>query len=184
MSIFLSNRSTLQVAVASLLLCCSGAAGMPHYFADRCTVCHYDDSATCDGCHHHRGALSARTDKSTYAPGEAVRVTIDGGAQGSGWIRALLQDSDLQPLDIQSGPTRSGDDGLGDPIELPLVLHGVAPAEQGEHTWYAAWLGGASSGGGEHRQADLPVVVRVENPVGIDGAGDPTWSALKAQRQP
>ncbi len=115
-----------------------------------CTACHTAAVAplpTCNGCHAHgthAGSakssinLVASTDKATYAPGEAVTVTVTGGYQ-SGWVRVNLYDESMTQL-ARSSCTPGGVGGCSTSV-LPATLTTTAPATPGTYTWRAAWYG-------------------------------------------
>jgi Glucodextranase, domain B len=111
------------------------AQAHPSYFTTYCAGCHI--TTTCNGCHHHGPVgLKGVTDKSTYAPGEAVAVTISGGSQ-SGWFRAILYDQNNNQVAISNG----NDSGMGHTATYPAVLSAPAPAAAGTYTWKVAWFG-------------------------------------------
>jgi hypothetical protein len=174
----MSQRYHPAAALAACLLIfalawSSPALAAPSAFDTNCASCHSDDTRTCDGCHAHMGTISASADLAEYAPGEEVFVTLEGGGAG-GWIRGLLYDDLANELDRASGPTGTGDDGEGDPVEFPVILTATAPMEPGEYTWEAAWLGGETDGSG-HLQETTEVVIRVTStPVRAS-----TWSIIK-----
>ena len=51
----------LSVICLSLLGCLlvPQAGAYPSLYTARCATCHTDDTPSCDGCHEHRGNLSA-----------------------------------------------------------------------------------------------------------------------------
>ena len=111
------------------------AQAHPSYFTTYCAGCHI--TTTCNGCHHHGPVgLKGVTDKSTYAPGEAVSVTISGGSQ-SGWFRAILYDQNNNRVAISNG----NDSGMGHTATYPAVLSAPAPTTPGTYTWKVAWFG-------------------------------------------
>jgi hypothetical protein len=153
----------------------------PSFFSQRCASCHSDDTPTCNGCHNHRGTLQAWTDQPEYEPGQLVTVTLDGGTQ-SGWIRAILYDENGIELVRATGPTGTGDDGQGNPVEFPVDLQAPAPADPGDYTWEAAWFGNQNDASG-HFEVRVPVTVHVTPP---SAAPDPgtrdrpdTWGRIK-----
>ena len=79
--------------------------------------------------------VTGTTDKGTYAPGEIVNVTVDGGYRPTA-ARAILYDDNGVLLDISTG---------GSPpinaAEWPVVLGAPAPATPGTYTWVVAWYG-------------------------------------------
>lgn len=125
----------LFLAVAAFSFGGTEAQAYPSYFSANCTTCHVN--TTCNGCHHHGPVgLKGATDKTTYAPGETVSVTITGGSQ-SGWFRAILYDQNNQQVAISSG----NDSGMGHTTTYPAVLSAPAPTTPGTYTWKAAWFG-------------------------------------------
>jgi hypothetical protein len=115
-----------------------------YFTSQNCSICHNDDTSTCAGCHAHGVHsdntksdinLSASTDKSSYAPGEAMSVTIDGGYR-SGWVRAILYDQNGTEVARSSGPG-----GTGSGNSFPIVLSANAPTTPGTYTYTAAWYG-------------------------------------------
>lgn len=79
--------------------------------------------------------LSAATDKASYAPGEAMSVTVNGGYRG-GWVRAILYDDNGAELARSSGPG-----GTGSGSSFPIVLSANAPTTPGTYTYTASWYG-------------------------------------------
>jgi hypothetical protein len=114
-----------------------------------------------------------------YQPGEAVTVTLTGGGLG-GWLRGLLYDHHNIELDRATGPTGTGDDGLGNPVTYPVSLQATAPMEAGDYVWEAAWYGGNSSGTG-HLEVRAPVTIRVVTSTAVaEGVFPTTWGRIKA----
>ena len=118
------------------------SASSTYYTQQGCSGCH-GATATCNGCHQHgahsslNGAINiaGATDKSTYAPGDTVSVTINGGFK-SGWIRAILYDQSMKELARSTGPT-----GMGGGAGYPVVLTAPAPTTPGTYTWNVSWYG-------------------------------------------
>ena len=162
----------------------SDALAYPSLFTARCASCHSDDTTSCNGCHRHRGSLSASIDQDAYAPGSLVTVTLNGGDQ-AGWIRGLLYDSSDVEIDRATGPTGTGDDGLGNPVTFPVTLQAAAPDEPGIHVWEAAWYGSVNAGGGDHIEQRVPVTIMVQDIISaVPGEDEPeflTWSHIKAE---
>jgi hypothetical protein len=170
---------TLAVAV----LAAFPVAGLTHpsYFADNCAGCHSNDTATCNGCHHHGAAnLTAVPDKTQYKCGETLAVTFDGGSK-SGWIRAILYNQDGVEVARATGPTHMGDDSGPDPVTFPVVLIATAPVGKGVYTWQAAWWGSPYDVGNPTVSPHGPEVrVPVEiNVVGPSPVEDSTWGRIK-----
>jgi hypothetical protein len=139
------------------------------YFTTDCAGCHShsNDTATCNGCHEHRGTLHATADQATYDPGATVTVTLTGGSQ-HGWIRGLLYDQNNHQIAIATGPTGTGDDGLGNPVVFPVRLQAPAPLAEGDYTWQAAWFG--NNNGSGHVENRTPVTIHVVNSAGAPDA--------------
>lgn len=176
------RRSLCRLLPVGLLVV--GLLALPHpararstFFASRCASCHTNDTQTCNGCHHHRGSLVASSDQAIYHPGDPVRITLGGGSE-RGWIRARLYDQTNTSIDLQSGPTGSGDDGLGNAVTFPVTLQGTAPAQAGDYTWQAAWYGNSGDGGSPHGEVRSSVVVHVVAfPSAIERAA---WDRIKS----
>lgn len=115
-----------------------------------CSGCHVGQtgSSFCGMCHAHgvhassskTGInLAAATNKTTYAPGETVSVTISGGYRAS-QARAILYDQSMTQVAISTGTSSGG----GDPVNAgvwPRTLSAPAPSVAGTYTWKAAWYG-------------------------------------------
>lgn len=179
------RRLLLAVFVAAALIAPAGEAlSLPSFFSSECSGCHNNDTPTCNGCHHHRGSLSATRDQAQYYPGQTVTVTLNGGSQ-SGWIRAILYDHLNQQIAIRTGPTGTGDDGLGNPVVFPAQLQAPAPNLPGNYTWRAAWFGNWNDGGSVHQEQRVSVTITVvENPSDVSGEDEPsflnrTWGRIK-----
>jgi len=143
----------MKFKILSIFLCCMFAAGfalvMPgeasaksEFFSQSCASCHFNDTATCDGCHiHGPKGLTATTDLDQYQPGQAVTVMFGGGTRG-GWIRAILYNQNGVEVARSTGPTGGGDDGTQDPaLEFPVLLSASAPSTPGFYTWSVSWYG-------------------------------------------
>jgi hypothetical protein len=111
-----------------------------------CAGCH-TPTATCNGCHAHgTHASSAKTginitgvtNKTVYASGETVSVTIAGGYR-TGWVRAVLLDQNQVELARSGG----NDSGMGSSTTFPAVLTAPAPVAPGTYSWKVAWYGNA-----------------------------------------
>ncbi len=126
----------------------SRALAMPAFFDQQCASCHLspDWGGTCNGCHAHGSHSDATksdinirgvTNKTTYAAGETVTVSMTGGYQ-SGWVRTVLVDQAGVELARTTGPSSRG----GGPA-LPVTLSGVAPATPGMYAWQVRLFGNA-----------------------------------------
>ena len=80
-----------------------------------CSICH-GTTVTCAGCHAHGSHpnsskntinVTAAPDKSIYAPGEWVTVSINGGYR-DGWARAKLWNQDCSTVGCLSSGTPPG----------------------------------------------------------------------------
>ena len=137
MLLFLGAAFALVVAGAS------PAEAYSSYYGNNCQTCH-GTTSTCSGCHAHGVHpdsnknslnLTGTTDKTSYAPGDTVSVTINGGYR-SGWVRAILYDENMKELARSTGPK-----GEGGGASFPITLKAPAPATGGKHTWNVAWYG-------------------------------------------
>ena len=124
------------------------------YFTSQgCSGCHSSPVvATCNGCHAHGVHSSSAknninvagaTNKTSYAPGETVTVTITGGYR-TGWIRAALFDQSGTEIARSTGNAS----GVGSSTTYPATLSAPAPATPGTYTWKAAWYGNQNDAGG------------------------------------
>lgn len=164
-----SLRLSIAIAfVAGLVGGTNPALAYQTYFNSRCRPCHGDDSITCVGCHHHSGVLSATADQPSYAQGEMVTVTLRGGSMG-GWLRGLLYDQNGVEVARATGPTGTGDDGLGNPVIFPIALQAAAPLHEGSYVWTAAWFG-AEDSGAHHVERTVPITINVHFDAGADGS--------------
>ncbi len=142
------NKTSLlfffAMALAAFQFWNTEAKAYPAYFTSNCTGCHASPvTATCNGCHHHGPvSLKGTTNKTSYAPGEAVSVTISGGSQ-SGWVRAILYDQNNIKVAVSSGNAS----GMGSSTTFPAVLSAPAPTTPGTYTWKAAWFGNSYDSG-------------------------------------
>ena len=132
----------------------SEALAQSSYFSSQgCSGCHAAPVvATCNGCHAHgihpnsaKNAINVAgtTNKSSYAPGEMVTVTITGGYR-TGWIRAVLYDQNMVELARSTG----NDSGMGSSATYPAVLTAPAPGTPGTYSWKVAWYGNNYEAGG------------------------------------
>lgn len=167
----------LPVILLLLALVAAPAFSYSSYFDTDCAGCHYDDSATCAGCHNHAdGGLDAYVDKASYSPGETVTVTIVNSDRG-GWVRGILKDETGIQVDIECGPTGTGDDGqAGAGAEFPITLTAPAPGANGAYEWSAEYFGWNYSQS-QHGVLDFPVEVVVEG----SGTQSPGWGELKSE---
>lgn len=143
-----ATRFCLYTAVVLLALVWSSPVlAQSSYFTSRgCADCHAAPIVvTCNGCHGH-GAhpssakttvnVAGTTNKSAYAPGETVTVTITGGYR-TGWVRAILYNQNTVELARSTGNAS----GMGSSTTLPATLSAPAPTTAGTYTWKVAWYG-------------------------------------------
>lgn len=177
----LSYVAAAVMVLMNLCFWATPAGAEPDFFTNRCASCHTDDTPSCDGCHEHRGNLSASTNHPIYNPGDIVQVTLNGGSRG-GWVRGLLYDQDGTEIDRSSGPTGTGDDSAGSPVTFPVSLQANAPTSPGQYTWSVAWFGAPVSGGGVHIENSVPVTFTVEAASAVPDELPPvaTWDRVKA----
>jgi len=141
-------------ALGVILLWSTWALAQSAYFSGQgCSGCHSAPVvATCNGCHGHgthpssaKSAINVAgtTNKSSYAPDEAVTVTITGGYR-TGWIRAILYDQNGAELARSTGNAS----GMGSSATYPVTLSAPAPTTPGSYTWKVAWYGHQNDSGG------------------------------------
>lgn len=123
----------------------SSAEARSNYFTTYCSSCHSSVTATCDGCHAHgthstssKNDINVKgvTNKTSYAPGETVSVTITGGYGRGGWVRALLYNAAGTEVARSTGPG-----GTGGGAGYPVTLSAPAPSTSGSYSWKVAWYG-------------------------------------------
>lgn len=138
------NRALVSLAFALTLMPFqfwgTKAEARSSFFTSRgCVACHIaPTTATCAGCHHHSGKLSASRNKSAcYAPGETVTITLTASGALSGWIGARLYDETGEEIARSTG-TQSG---TGSSANFPAVVSAPAPASPGTFTWRIAYFG-------------------------------------------
>src|SRR5512138_1972695 len=134
----------LSFAFAAWVGLSPNAEASSSYYTTYCSSCHGTTTSTCNGCHAHgTHSSSAKTDlnvkgttnKTSYAPGETVSVTITGGYR-TGWVRAILYDQNMVEKARSTGPT-----GEGGGAAFPITLSAPAPATAGTYTWNVSWYG-------------------------------------------
>jgi len=182
------------LVLAALVAAPLRATPFSGYYDTNCAACHGTTTAggvqTCAGCHAHgthpdsnRNSMNVTgtTGKTSYAPGETVTVTVNGGYR-PGWVRAILYDQNLQQVARSGGTTLPGFTAPCCGPGFPLTLSAPAPTTPGTYTWWVAWFGNqfdsggaafgpnwvpsASSGHGEERvRTNSFTVVSPANPV-------------------
>jgi hypothetical protein len=161
----------------------SPALAEPSFFTSDCAGCHTNDHATCNGCHHHRGTLSATASAAQYEPGAPVIVTLHGGTE-SGWVRGILYNELNVEIARRTGPTGDGDNSLPGAVTFPVQFNVTAPLTAGDYTWQAAWYGNTGDGGSVHGENRTPVVIHVVGgtssvPNDEPGVIRQTWGKIK-----
>ena len=160
-----------------------------------CNSCHTTadfPSGTCAACHGHgvhpnstKNTLnvSATPDKGTYAPGEAMTITVAGGYR-NGSARAKLWDKDCstdtcttQDYLVGKGNLLNGQNATFG-SSLTTTLNATAPTIPGTYTWSASWYGNVYDR--VERNASNPTTfgpLWLEDPDNGPGTGDNTWPA-------
>jgi len=187
----------LLLACAAFALWAPDAGAQPTYFAGRgCTSCHAASPTTCNGCHEHGvngrtgSPQSATVNKTTFAPGENVIVTLMGGRTSSatngvgGWVRGILYRDNVE-IARSAGTVPAGASAPSGGSGLPITFTTPAPTTPGTYTYAAAWFGNTSNSGtgannhGEVRAAPLTITVAaasVAGPMTVSPAGGLTSS--------
>jgi hypothetical protein len=136
--------ASVLVALLGLMFWIPIANAESGFYTSNCSSCHGTTPNTCNGCHAHGTHSSSSknniniagaTDKTTYAPGETVSVTITGGYR-QGWVRVILYDQNMTELKRSTGPS-----GTGGGAGYPIILTAPAPMAGGSYTWNVAWYG-------------------------------------------
>ena len=143
----------LFLAFGAFAFWAPGASAESGFYTTSCAPCHGASPNTCNGCHAHgihsnrsknNINLVATTNKSTYAPGEAMTVTLAGGYR-NGWVRALLRDGTGVIVSRSTPPGSTG--GVTTsvlPYTFTVTPTGTtltAPTTPGTYTYTAAWYG-------------------------------------------
>jgi Abnormal spindle-like microcephaly-assoc'd, ASPM-SPD-2-Hydin len=146
------RQLSLGLVLAMGILHAPRAAAYSGYFTDNCASCHGGVS-TCNGCHAHgTHSSSSKSDvnvsgtlaKTSYAPGETVSVTVNGGYR-NGWVRVVLFDQGGTELARSSCP---GGMGGCTTSQYPVTLTAKAPSTGGTYAWTVAWYGNEFDAGG------------------------------------
>ena len=113
--------------------------------------CHFIQASvppTCNGCHGHGTHatiakdsinLVATTNKTSYAPGDDISVTLSGGYQSGGWVRVNMYDSNGVLLVSNSTECPHNALSYAASCDLPVTLKTRALA--GMTSLYVAWMG-------------------------------------------
>jgi hypothetical protein len=151
----------LFLAFAALAAWAPRAEAYGSYFTPDCGGCHVGQTGAdagsgsfCGTCHAHGVHASssktginvtASTDKTSYAPGETVSVTIRGGYRSNS-ARAVLYDQNMAQVAVSTGTPSSGGAPVNAPV-WPRTLTASAPTAPGTYTWRAAWYGNLNDSG-------------------------------------
>ncbi len=136
---------------AAIAIMAPNANASSSYFNANCSGCHIGQAGSnfCGMCHAHGTHASSSktginvagaTNKTSYAAGETVSVTITGGYRPS-QARAILYDQNGVQLAISTGSTPSTTDGPINAPVWPVTLSAPAPTASGTYTWQVAWYG-------------------------------------------
>lgn len=149
-----------SLAVAVLVAAPLGAMPFSGYYDSNCAACHGTTAAggvqTCAGCHAHGTHpdsnknsinVTGATGKASYAPGETVTVTVNGGYR-PGWVRVLLYDQNLQQVARSGGTALPGFVAPCCGPGFPVTLSAPAPTTPGTYTWWVGWFGNQFDSGG------------------------------------
>jgi len=125
--------------------------------------------------------------KTTFAPGENVIVTLMGGRTTSatngtgGWVRGILYRDNVE-IARSAGTVAPGAIGPSGGSGLPITFTTAAPTTPGTYTYAAAWFGNTGNNGsahGEVRAAPITITVTaasVAGPLTVSPAGGLTSS--------
>src|SRR3972149_9648230 len=131
-----------------------------------CQACH-GSTSTCNGCHSHgTHSSSGKTDvnikgptnKTSYAAGETVSVTITGGYK-TGWVRAILYNQSMTQVAISKGTIASGSTAPSNGPAFPITLSAPAPTVAGTYTWNVSWYGNKYDATGAYFQPNCSSTV-------------------------
>jgi len=155
------------MTIMSFQLWRTEAQAQSSFFTSRgCVDCHgAPTAATCAGCHHHSGTLTATKNKTTsYAPGETVTITLTASGARTGWVGARLYSQTGAEIARSTG----AQSGMGGSTTYPAVLSAPAPAAAGTYTWRIAYLGNEDGNGSgdvhSEKSANVSVVVAAAAP--------------------
>jgi len=186
------------MSLATIQLSSTEATAQSSYFTSRgCVDCHATPVvASCNGCHYHGNrSLRAATNKTSYAPGETVTVTLTTSSTRSGWIRAILYDQNNTQLAVSSGNAS----GMGGSTTFPAALTAPAPTTPGTYTWKMAYFGNSANSGDVHGEVvvnanSFTVAAAAIAPAKIgvysnglwylDADGSGAWNGTPTDRQP
>jgi hypothetical protein len=125
--------------------------------------------------------------KTTFAPGENVIVTLRGGRTSSatngtgGWVRGILYRDNVE-IARSAGTVAPGNIGPSGGSGLPITFTTAAPATPGTYTYAAAWFGNRNNSGSTHGEVRAPAITitvsgaSVAGPMTVTPAGGLTSS--------
>ena len=158
------------LASASFALWAPNAGAQSGYYTSRgCSGCHGTAPTTCNGCHEHGvngrtgSPQSATVNKTTFAPGENVIVTLRGGRTSSatngtgGWVRGILYRNNVE-IARSAGTVAPGNIGPSGGSGLPITFTTAAPTTPGTYTYAAAWFGNTGNNGSTHGEVRAPAI--------------------------
>ena len=144
----------LTIAMGVSPLWTPEATAQSSYFTSRgCAGCHSAPVvASCNSCHYHGNrSLQATTNKTSYAPGEAVTATLTSGSTRTGWIKAILYNQSNTQVAASNGNAS----GMGGSTTFPAALTAPAPTTPGTYTWKMAYFGNSANSGDIHGEATV-----------------------------
>jgi len=150
---------SVALAAAFQFVTTSAQAQSSYFSARGCTGCHDTAAATCVGCHRHSGTLSATANKTSFAPGEMVTVTLTASGARAGWLGARLYGQGGAEIARSKG----NESNMGGSTVYPAVLSAPAPAQVGNYTWRMAYLGNqdGTGSGDVHSEKSVNVTFAV-----------------------
>ena len=171
--IFLVCFLAIAAFAAIAVLAPSAEAQSSYYVGRGCSGCHGATPTTCNGCHEHGvngrtgSPQSATVNKTTFAPGENVIVTLRGGRTSSatngtgGWVRGILYRDNVE-IARSAGTVAPGNIGPSGGSGLPITFTTAAPTTPGTYTYAAAWYGNTANNGagfpGNHGEVRAPAI--------------------------
>ncbi len=142
-----------------------------------CFTCHSPSPVTCNGCHGHgtHGTsvkdsmnLVATADKTSYAPGDDISVTLTGGYKASGWVRVNVYDSKGVLLVSNKTDCPHNASSYAATCDLPVTLK--TRAQAGMTNLYVAWMGNEYDEPNAIKGAPLTSVIGVGKRAASGGA--------------
>ena len=146
------------LAIAAFAVWAPETKAESNFFSANCSGCHIGQTGNnyCGMCHAHgvhsttsksNINVSGVPNKTSYAPGETVNVTISGGYRPSA-ARAVLFDQNGVELARSTGTVPSGGFAPVNAPQWPVTLSAPAPTSPGTYSWKVAWYGNQFDAGG------------------------------------